>query len=67
MRGVFWFRLPKMTQMSLDFARDREPVERQGGLPEAGVPSPLGPDVLEVRRSENRGKPTQQMGLFQRP
>jgi hypothetical protein len=37
----------------------------QGGLPKAGVPSPLGPGVLEVRRSECQGEPTPQVGLFQ--
>jgi hypothetical protein len=42
-------------------------VQMQGGLPEAGAPSLLGPDVLEVRRSERRGKTTPQMGLFQQP
>ncbi len=32
-----------------------------------GYPAQLGPGVLEVRRSECRGKPTPQMGLFQQP
>jgi hypothetical protein len=36
-------------------------VQLQGGLPEAER------GVLEVRRSERRGKPTPQMGLFQQP
>jgi hypothetical protein len=36
----------------------------QGGSPQVGVPSLLGPGVLEVRRSECRGEPTPQMGLF---
>jgi hypothetical protein len=36
-------------------------VQMQGGTPKAER------GVLEVRRSEWRGGPTQQMGLFQQP
>jgi len=36
-------------------------VQMQGGSPEAER------GVLEVRRSERRGGPTPQMGLFQQP
>ena len=47
-----WCRLPKKVQM-------------QGGRPTAGVPpAELGPGVLGVRRSEFRGRPTLQIGLF---
>jgi hypothetical protein len=59
-------RLLKKVQMSLDFARDREPVERQGG----GTHSPNGypprrEAYLRVRRSVAgaRGVPVRRMGL----
>ena len=42
-------------------------VQMQGGTPKTGVPTEVGPGVLEVRRREWRGGPTQQMGLFQQP
>jgi hypothetical protein len=42
-------------------ARLLKKVQLQGGLPEVER------DVLEVRRSEHRGEPTPQMGLFQQP
>ena len=61
-------RLLKKVQMSLDIARDREPVERQGGVthPSDGYPGPS-EAYLWVRRSERTSAPTPQMGLFQQP
>ena len=39
-------------------------VPPQGEALQPGVPSPLGPGVLEVRRNERRGAPTQQRAFF---
>jgi hypothetical protein len=50
-------------QVSQDppFPRLLKSAQVQGGLPEVER------DVLKVRRSERRGKPTPQLGLFQQP
>ncbi len=64
-------RLLRKVQMSLDLARDREPVERQGGAPgthsQDGHPSEWVPGVRltsPVRRSaaQSRGVPVRRMG-----